>query len=330
LGEELKKDKTYRMTCKLGFNMRGTHRDYAVVKATLSIVYNASAVIDRTIVSNDGHTIVEDRHFREVRANSLETPVNLERVNLDFGIVGDLAETGTAILAPDKSLFVSGGRRLLEGANLAGIVKGAGWDKTLAKDLLDRNESMRVLTYAGRLEGKRVRLTYENSTPPRVHVTPLEGELNNEEVRFLASSVLPVDSLVFPDLKVKEGERWKVPGIVFIGLLDPTLLATTDGEITLQRDRDQSFLGGKAAVVRVVGGQLEFKESTMRTDSIGSFQAREGSLLFSFKDKMFVQGTLRGRGDLTIKSTDHILCETRSDVRPELHIAFTCKMLDNP
>jgi len=333
LREELKPGKTYRFTCGLGFNMRGKHKDFAVLNADLSIVYKASAVIDRTIVSNNGHTLVEDRFFRNVKSTALETTV--ERLNVDLGFGGDVVEGVAGLFVPDKMPFIVGGRKILEGANLVGLIRLGGWDQTLVKDLVERQEAVRLLTYGGGLEGKRARLTYENSNPPLVQVTALNGNqlgegLTEDEDRFLRASVIPMNSLIFPDLNVKEGDRWKVPGTVFIGMLDPTLLATTDGEITLQRGKDRNYLGDKVAVVNVVGGQLEFKESTEKAASMGSFHAQGGELLFSFKDRIFVQGKLTGRGELTIHSKDHILFEARSNVQPELNIVFNCKILDNP
>ena len=334
LRENLKQGKTYVLRCSLKFDMEGTHNDYWIVNTRVKISYAARATIHRKIIENDGHKVVEDREFKEVKALALET--KLDSVTVSLGFVGDAAEILAARVIPDKVPFVAGGRRILESVNLARLADLFGWNDSVKNHLLQQN-AIKMLTYAGHLAGKIVRLEYTDSDR-NVKVTPLQGNelgqgLSEEEKRFLAASVLPLDSLLFPNVNVKVGDRWPVDGPVLTGLFDPTLLATTKGTITLERGEDEGNGADRRALIRVIGGQLEFNESTPQADSIGSFQTQRGNggeLKFSLKDKIFVLGRLVGQGHLNIRHKGHILFGARTTGYPRLEIEFAGRLLETP
>lgn len=334
LREDLQPGKTYQMQCALNFNAKGRHEDWLVVKSSISIVYQASATIDRKILSNDGTTVVEERFFRKVSSTALETDVDLESLKLEFGFLGTGVELAAGFFSPQTIPYVAAGRKVAEEFELRDFVKAQGWHKPLIADLLHRNAQVRLLTYGGTLQGKRVRLTYDSNSArfPTVEFLgsepPAPNHLTEQEQSFLAATIVPMNSVLFPDVRVKEGTSWPVDGRVFSGLLDPTLLATTQGEVILRRAKNVNYKGKDVAAIEVLSGELKFKEATKRQASLGSFRPQRGKLLFS--NGVFLEGEFEGRGDLNIRSTDHIIAGAVTDVSPILRVAFQCVEVKQP
>lgn len=328
--ESLKPGRTYLINTRMTFSMRGTDKDWHVVTSTVTVNYAANAEIERKIVSNDGRTIVEERTFKKVQSGKVET--DLESFRIDLGATGDFLLGGIAILQPEALLAATSAKNIIEKNDLSKLFKATGLAQSFVDDVVQRDPRMRAITSAGSLQGKTVRLTYTNDAKGEVRVEAVKESLSVDEQRFLASSVLLADSLIFPDMGVKKGEKWQADGLYFIGLIDPSLMARTEGQVELMRGPDKKLpaaSGQKQECVQisVVGGELNFHESNAKAEQIGFFRPQEGEMVFSPQDQIFIQGHLKGRGKLTIKSKDHILFEARSDREPELTIHYTCKLL---
>ncbi|HYT88665.1 MAG TPA: hypothetical protein VEL76_08150 [Gemmataceae bacterium] len=327
--ENLKAGKTYEVTTEMVFTMRGKHRDYWVIKADISMNYRAVAVVERKIEANDGQKIVELRTFKMVRATCLETPLKLESVRIDLGLGGDIIVGGASILKPELAPVLAGGRKVIEGVELRGIANQIGLDQTI----LNRADKVLVVTSMGRLEGKTVRLTYRAEGDRGVVVEAVTGDLTPEEYRFLAASVLPADAYLFPDMEVAKGASWQVDGGLFVGMIDPSLLARTEGKVALKRADEDRFVVGrkvKCIPVLVTSGNLNFVENTRKAAHVGNLRIQKGEMLFAPDQQMFIAGVLQGKGDVTIRSTDHVIFEARSDLAPQIFVSYKCKLMNEP
>lgn len=328
--ESLKPRRTYRVSTRLGFHMRGTDHDWGVLNSTITVNYWADAAIDRKIESNDGKTIVELRTFRKVASRKLDT--KLEDVHIDLGAAGDFLLGGVALLKPEAAPFVGAARSLLEGRNLSAFLQFMGLSNDFVSDLVERDPRIRAVTAVGSLQGKTVRLTYRNEEGGGVQVDPVEGALTEDEKRFLASSVLLADSLIFPDVTVKVGDTWEADSMYFIGLIDPSMMLRPEGKLKLGRGPDvappaRTGQKQKCVKINVLGGALNFHESSSRAEQVGHFYPQKGEMLFSPQDQIFIHGFFHGKGKLTITQKDHILFQARSKREPDLKVYYSCRLL---
>src|SRR5262249_8302750 len=157
-----------------------------------------------------------------------------------------------------------------------------------------------------------IRLVYRNdpdvSRRGVIQVTPVVGEMSDDERAFHFSSSLLSDTMIFPDTELKVGDTWSVDGINFMGLIDPSLLAYTDGQVTLQREKDELLAGRSGRFIRLkaVGGELVFRKSDSRAEQEGYFKP-SGEIYFSAADQVVVKGRLKGAGKMFARSKDHLL-----------------------
>jgi hypothetical protein len=330
--DTLKPGRTYLVKTQLAFSMRGTDHDWGIVNTTYTINYMAEAEIERYIESNDGKTIVERRTFKRVSSGKIDT--KLEDMSIKLGSTGEFVLGATALINPQAFFFASMAKNGLDGRNLAPLLESIGLGKSYVDDIVQRDPTIRAVTRAGSLQGKTVKLRYNNDEEGDVQVTAEDGgSLSADEQRFLTSSVLLSDALIFPDIGVKKGESWPAKGMYFSGLIDPSLLARTEGTVTLERGPDVKPVGHpgqkqECVQINFVGGELSFRESNRKAEQVGHCQpdTRESKLIYSPQDSIFIEAFLKGRGKLTIRSKDHILFEARSDREPELTIRYTCRL----
>jgi hypothetical protein len=308
--------------------MRGTDSDWGVATSTITINYWADAEILRKIERNDGQTIVEERTFRKVNSSKLDT--RLEDVKIELGPAGNFILGGVALLQPEALPFVAGAKNLIEGPALKQALSATGLDRALVDRVLSSDEGVKAVTKVGELEGKVVRLTYRNDKEGEMLIEPVQGELTDEQRRYLASSVLLADSLIFPDVEVKRGERWNVSATYFIGLIDPSLMARPDGTLTLARGTEEELVPGvrgKCVPITVVDGDMQFRDSNGGGERVGYFKPTEGRMLYSPESHIIVDGRMKGRGKLTVSAVHHLLFTARSDREPEIEIQYTSRLV---
>lgn len=231
--QNLQAGKTYITHTKGTFHVRTTDKDWGV-EGVATINYAFEAQIDREIESNDGQTIVELRHFRDLR--SVKTVCKLEDVRIDLGPVGDL-------LIPK-----------VQGTSLQPVITGLRWVGVSPEELVGLRDSMKVFQSVDRLSGKKVRLTFVDGKGV-TKVEPIKGEMTAAERDFHFASSLPSDSLIIPDMDIKIGNRWSVDGSNFSNMVDPSLLARTSGEITLERAPDHIVQHTTCRHLTVVSGR---------------------------------------------------------------------------
>lgn len=308
--QNLQPGKTYVTHSKGALHVRASDKDWGI-EEVITINYAFEAKIDREIESNDGTTIVELRHFRDVR--SLKIDCKLEDVRIDLGpIVGNLI--------PE-----------FQGASLRTVINAMRWVDISPEELSGLSERVKVFKSVDRLSGKSVRLTYVDGKGV-IKVEPVKGEMTAAERDFHMASVLLSDSLIVPNVDIKLGIRWSVDGSNFANLIDPSLLARTAGEITMERAPDHLVTESGSETCRhlkVVDGRLVIDDSNPRVGSIGYFEPR-GSMYFSPKDQVIIRADLEGKAKLENFSKDHLLFEARTRALPELKVRYTCRVVDTP
>lgn len=323
--------KTYVVNSHGALSMRGRDKDWGI-STTITINYGFDSEVLRTIESNDGNKVVERRTFKRVRSLKLNTA--LEDVRLDIGPTGTLLLGGVALLNPSALPVALSVNRFI-GKDIKDPLSLVGLDQTIINSILSRDPSARMFTKLSILEGKVVRLTYDNSARD-CQVEAVNGTMSDEELRFHASSVLLADSLIIPDLEVRKGEVWKVDGMNFAGLMDPTLLAQTEGDVYLRREGDELVAGKKQRCVRIsimkekpTGDRctLTFKQSDRKAEQIGWFRPT-GGMLFSPEDQIIIESKLEGEGSFTRVSKDHLLFEARSERSPHMKLHYRCRIAE--
>ncbi len=327
--EQLKPGSTYRVGTELGFHMTGTDQDW-FSSSTVTISYAAKAQISRKIVSNDGTTIVEERTFNKVQATKLES--QLDDFHIELGPTGDFVLAGIGLLQPEYLFAAAGAKKLIEGTNLSGVLKAVGLDESRLADELQKDPHIRALPSMGDLEGKTVRLTYHNDLDGDVAVEAVSGgSLTAEEVQLLQSSVLLSDSLIFPNTEIKKGDTWEADSMYFVGMIDPSLMVRPEGKVQLQRAAEDVSVAASlnqnqpCVLIKVIGGELKFRESTRDARQEGYFRPTEGGMTFSPQDKIFIEAHLKGKGKL-IMERNELFRTVRSDAEPEIQIVYTCKV----
>lgn len=327
--ETLEEGKTYEARSNFKMKMRTSHKDWGA-GVVVNVHYEGFARIQRHIEKNDGRYIRELRTFSEVKTATLETA--LDDLQVDLGVAGDLALLTAAAFNPKVAMAGKIARNMVEGRNLAPVLSMLKLDKTLVDQCLKRDPRMRVMTQVEQLQGKQVRLTYDVKNPDFVTPEPVVGTFTEDELRFLGSSVLYADALLFPDLEIKKGERWSVNGMCFIGLLDPSMLIRPEGEIWLKRGlEDQLVAGKKERCVPILfdRGELTFKECDRKAEQSGTFRPETTSrMVYSPQDKVIIEAELKGKGRINIKSRDHLLFERVTDAVPDITIQYSCKKLN--
>ena len=238
----------------------------------------------------------------------MKVACKLEDARIDLGPVGDL-------LIPK-----------LQGQSLKLLIDGLRWSGVSPEQLLGLADAVKAFHKVDQLTGKKVRLTFVNGKGVN-KVEAVKGEITPAEKDFHFASSLLSDSLIIPDVEIKIGNRWLVEGVNFANLIDPSLLARTSGEVTLERAPDYIIRNKTCRCLTVVEGQVLLDDSDPKSSRIGYFEPR-GSLFFSPADQVIIEARLKGKGKLEKFSKDHLLFETRMRRLPELNVVYTCRVTD--
>ncbi len=309
--------KTYLTHLKGTFNARGSDANWGI-EGLITINYGFEAFIDRVIESNDGTTVVEVRHFRDVR--SVKADCKLTDVRLDLGPFG-------------RMFLPAQVRRFTDNLSLKPLLTVLPWAESESMKLLEQNKIGEMFGRVDGLSGKSVRIKYEDGKGV-LNVEPLKGEMTAAERDFHMSSVLVSDALIFPNMDVKEGDKWSVDGSNFSNFIDPSLLARTAGQLELRRAgrkilRKEGSTEEKCILIEAYDGRLRLDDSTASNVQVGHFDPR-GTIYFSEKDKIVAAARLEGKGKLERASQDHLLFQTRMTRQPTVTVSYTCKVEDTP
>lgn len=309
--QNLQPGKTYVTQTKGHLHAKGEDNAWGF-RTSLTIAYGFEAKIDREIESNDGTTVVELRHFREVKALKILSTV--DGVKLDLGPIGE-AFISPVIQSGLKQLEL---KPVVDYLTTNNLIEGL--DKKANSDLA------KTFASVSSLNGKKVRLTYQDGKGVQ-KIEAVKGEITAEERDFHLNSVLVSDSLIIPDVDIEVGNRWEVDGSNFAGFLDPSLLSRIGGELVVERveERDPRYRGKTR--LEVVDGQLLFDDSNSTLGRNGYFKPR-GRFHFSPEDQIIVEATLKGAGEIKQFSKDHLLFESRLQGRPDIEVQYQCRVTE--
>src|SRR5262249_36581707 len=144
------------------------------------------AQVDRHIENNDGTTIVELRHFRDVR--SVKVDSRLEDLRIDLGAAGNLLfgalkNLGSVWRQPEAEQGATFIRRV-DGASLGGALTALRWAGVSPEKIsgLDARAA-KMVTQVNGLSGKEVRLTYVDGKGV-VKVEAVKGAITPDERDF--------------------------------------------------------------------------------------------------------------------------------------------------
>ena len=318
--QNLREGKTYVTHTKGTLHVRGEDKDWGVT-TVVTINYSFEALIDRVIESNDGTTIVEVRHFRDVRSLKIDT--RLEDLRLDLGEAGEPLLMTLAAFSPEAAIAVNA----LNGQSLKSVLSALRWTGASPETIAGLDKSAaKAFAKVESLNGKSVRITFTNGGGVQ-KVEVLKGEMTDAEKNYHFQSSLLSDALIIPDVEIKEGNRWSVDGSNFANLMDPGLLAQTSGEVVLERAPDHLVEGKLCRHLKTAGGRILLDGSTKREGRLGHFEP-EGDLYFSTEDQVIIKARLRGKAKLEKFSKDHLLFEARMRQMPELDLIYTCRVTD--
>lgn len=306
----LQKGKTYEVVLKGGFDGQVVDKAWAI-KETVSIVYQAEMMLERTIEENDGEQIVELRHF--VTARNAKVLAKVESVKIDLGIRGMLVLGGLEFVSPGSTEMLAVAKPVVE---------------AILTPFSQRAVNARMVKAVGHvdsLSGKTIRIVYRDG----MGVESLQPEgcsLNPDELDFVKRTAVLSDCYLMPNLKIAPGEPWSVNGSEMANFLDPTLRAFPSGEVELVREEegvrkdDEEF-----AVLKIRRGVLRMNSTDSSMSKVGEFTPR-GRIKYNLTEGFVSEGDLAGRFDIEEVSTNHILFETRFETHPTMQIQYSCKM----
>lgn len=296
------------------------------VKGKIRINYGFEAVVERTVVSNDGTRVVEDRHFKQLRM--VELGSDAHNFDLKPGPAGSL-------LLDALDLAPIGGEVRLALKILQKIAsRGGVTDRFL--DLSGKGFQFAGVGRVDSLTGKTVRLTYVDGQGV-TDLKAIKGEITEEERDFHMNSIVLSDCLIFPDANVPVGGRYRVPGANFAGVIDPSLLAHLGGELSIRRrpdaTRDVPVVGNRTesracVTLEAYDGRLEFRSGD-RVDGqqFGSFSPT-GTLYYDPVQNLVVEAKLTGTGEFTRIPQHNLLRDVKQFGTPTIEVVYSCRRTD--
>jgi hypothetical protein len=110
-------------------------------------------------------------------------------------------------------------------------------------------------------------------------------------------------------------------------IIDPSIHATLDGELTGRRGADQGTADNKQAVIELVnGGHLELHGFDQTRAYYGRWTPT-GELVYSFNNRLVTSGALGGSFAIQQHSTDHWIWEASFSAEPTYTVTYSCKVI---
>ncbi len=308
--EVLRAGSTYRTVQKGSLVVKGHDPDWTsdeVVKLALV----AEQIASRTIESNDGVTLVEVRTIETARVIKIlcaTKDFHIELGDPDLSILKALDE-----VAPGEAVEVADPVTLLQ------AVLKPGTDVTRG--------TWKVVASVDQLSGKKIRLTHTNGIGV-TNVEPVNCSLTEEEVELFFRADPLADMRFLPDLGLKPGESFVVPGYAFAQLLDPELHPHVEGNLTITRGSDLRQDGHQMALLKIDSSKsdLQLSAADSQQKAFGRLTPK-GTLLFDLDGQFVRQATLSG--EILIRSIpkDHALGNSSPVSQPETSMTYSCQKL---
>lgn len=307
--------KTYRTLINVSLSGRGSAKDWGIVQ-TANMYYVSEVEILRHIESNDGQAMVLTMEFPKARNLSINTTVEGLRLDLGPRATSLLEMGGTQVGLPLgwTSVVSQKVNDLAKHPIVKEIATSAAQDR-----------AAKYFVFVDGVQGKKVRITYKNGVGVTA-ITPIGCSLSADGKMLIANMAMASDVYILPDLKCKEGDTWVVNGMDMPPMFDPSLKAVPDGQIRVERLKDQRQGDTHTAVIAIRRGIFGLRRWDADSETVGRWTPR-GQMLFSFSDGIITQATLTGDFEITKRSTDHILFEARMEVRPQYKVLYSCEIL---
>jgi hypothetical protein len=320
---------TYEATVKGTISFDGVdERMGPLIQSTgrIRLNYAFEAVVERTIVANDGSRVVEDRHFRTVRM--VELGSDAHNFQLKPGPAG-------ALLLDALELAPIGGEVRLALKLLHKIASRGGVTDQFVQ-LQGKGFQFAGVGKVDSLTGKTVRITYDDGEGV-TDLRPVRGEITPDERDFHLNSVVVSDCLIFPDVNIPVGGKYRVPGGNFGNVIDPSLLAHLSGDVAVRRRPDVTVevptADGRTerrvcVSLEAYDGRLEFR-SGRRVDGqqFGAFQPT-GTLVYDPEQSLVVEARLSGTGEFTRIPKQNLLRDVKQFGTPTVEFVYSCRRVD--
>jgi hypothetical protein len=172
----------------------------------------------RTIESNDGHRVVELRHFKQVRMAKLLTASG----SLELA----LGRPGQSLLGPLDEFSGLPGTRPIPAALLAEAV--------LAPGSQNVGDTAEAFVHIDRLSGVTVRLNYVDGVGVD-SLTPIGCSLRLPDVEYLFRTPVLADCYIALAQATDSRRRRRVPASQFASFSDPSLRCAWTGNVLIDR-----------------------------------------------------------------------------------------------
>ena len=305
--ETLQEGKTYHAVVKFGLESRAEDRAWGL-KEVIAVAYAAEMVVERKIEVNDGHRIVERRHF--VTSRNVKLLCDVEDLSLDLGLPGTLLLGALEYVQPGSTAVLATAQPLVQG-----ILSSASQSQANAA-------AVKAVAHVDSLSGKSVKITYVDDIGVEA-IEPIGCSLSAEERDFVFNTAILSDCYILPDVAIKTGQSWTVDGAQLAGFLDPSMRGRPSGEVVIARGPDTTENDKAYGHLEIQSGVVLVNASDDSTRRVGSFEP-QGSLRYDITDGFVDRASLTGRFQFEEVSTDHLLFETSFRTRPTLQIEYSC------
>lgn len=325
-----RKGKTYVSRTAGNLTGQASQRDWGF-RGVATFNYTWGMESTAFVEKNDGLTIVEVRSFDKVVENVTVS---------DVGVGLDIPDDVGTLLDTMISLF---------GSPVSGVVQYMNKRSLSVPDwalnamrkcnilppefdpnvLLNRMKMFTQQSGKYLLEGKKVRITFKDGQGI-VRIEPVDGTaLTQREIDVIKRSNFVMDHYLMPERNVAVGEKWRVPGNVFGGMVDPRLSGRLEGDVMVTREADSPMEDDSVASrLAVSGDKIYFMSQVDNMKQTGCLSSIKGSSLIPDSCNVVTEAELRGYAEYHEVSTDHLLFEANMSVTPSFRVRYTCEMKD--
>lgn len=308
--EVLQPGKTYTILLKGGFICKCEDTDWGITAVT-NIGFAAEAQISRKIESNDGQRITEVRNFDKIQCTKVLSEV--EAVSINLGVPGMIMLRGLDYIEPGAGASISAAIPIAESFLKFGIQQSLEAKQVKAFGFIDT------------LQGKSVRVVYDDKRAEVIAITPLNADLTSEQLTFIREFTLAADCYIMPNTKSKPGDAWAIAGHAFSDFIDPSLKSVPAGSVNAVRTSDTQRGSKTIANLEIRSGSLQLLSTKPGKSVVGSFAPR-GKLQYNVTDGFTEQGDLKGEIIYEELSTDHLLFPAKLRYRPTYELNYHCEM----
>jgi len=311
--------KTYHSIVQFNLTSTGRNKDWGIA-ANSTVAYVGEVVIDRTIESNDGTTMVLMQEFPA--AKTLIATTQIDGIHIDLPPVGMMMLEGLG----HATTFVTGvplkpGWSALTVGSANTVMANPMAQNLITKATQDKDA--KIFRYIDSIEQKRMKVTFTNGKGV-TDIVPLGSDLSADETNLVRLMNYSSDATILPQ-GTKPGDTWTLRGADLMTMIDPSMKAVPSGTVTAQRLADQTVGDRTAAMIEIIKGVLDIVDTTSK-DVTNATWAPRGTLVFDFKDKIITSAELEGELLIKNRSTNHFIFEASWSQKPKYKFVYHCEL----